>query len=177
MRRREGFTLLELIVALLLIGGAMLGAVLLLDQLADGAKRIARDGAATSRGANGARLLFRLLADATRNDDSTKRFTGDDHSVTLWTLCEVPGGWREPCRATVAIDNRGDSSAIVLRLDAGGSFALRAHPGRGELRYYDPTRSRDSVWLAHWSSNATLPQAVAVVAGGDTTVIPVNARE
>ena len=177
MRPRNGFTLMELMLALMLTGGALLSAMLLLDQLGDGAERIARDGAAMSRRANGARLMNRLLADARPSDDSTKRFTGDDHTLALWTLCDVPGGWREPCRAVLAIDDRGDSSAIVARLTIGGTFTVDERPGRRQLRYYDPTRSADSVWLGHWSSNVTLPLAVAVVGFGDTTVIPVNARE
>jgi prepilin-type N-terminal cleavage/methylation domain-containing protein len=177
MRLRNGFTLLELMLALMLTGGAMLSAMLLLDQLGDGAERIVRDGAAMSRRANGARLMNRLFADARPSDDSTKRFTGDDHTVTLWTLCDVPGGWREPCRAILAIDDRGDSSAIVARLDIGGAFTVREQSGQRRLRYYDPTRSADSVWLGHWSSNVTLPLAIAIVGSGDTTVIPVSARE
>lgn len=177
MRPRDGFTLIELILALMLTGGALLSATLLLDQLGDGAERITRDGAAMSRRANGARLINRLLADARPSDDSTDRFTGDDHTMRLWTLCDVPGGWREPCRAELAIDQRGDSSAIVARLAVGGTFTVRQQSGQRQFRYYDPTRSADSVWLGHWSSNVTLPLGVAIVGSGDTIVIPVSARE
>lgn len=120
MRRlRSGFTLVELVAALAVAGFAMLGGVLLLDQIGDSAQRIARDGAEAPREGNGARLLVRLLADARANEDTTKRFSGDAHTLTFWSSCDVPGGWMEPCRVTLAIDLRGDSSTVRASLSTG----------------------------------------------------------
>ena len=170
---RKGFTLLELVAALSVIGVAMLGGMVLLDQLGDSAGRIARDGALAAREGNGARVLRRVLLDASSSPDSTKRFRGDEHSLELWSMCDVPGGWSESCHVVLAIDERGDSSVVLAELSGGQSLALRRQAGMGEFRYYSPSAS-DSVWVHHWSSNVTLPVAVGLLARDDTIVFPVG---
>jgi prepilin-type N-terminal cleavage/methylation domain-containing protein len=171
---RNGFTLVELILALSLTGFAMLGGVMLLDQLGDSTNRITREGARVARDGNGERLLGRLLLDATVSTDTTNKFLGNEHSVVFSTTCEVPGGWTEPCRATLAIDTRDDSSAVLAELSTGESHSLRRQPGAAELRYFDPSTGRDTVWVRQWSSNVTLPGAVALVLRGDTAIYPVS---
>lgn len=153
----------------------MLGAVLLLDRLDDEAARIVERSANTDRESNGARLLRRLIFDAHASGDTTRKFVGDDRSVSFHTLCDVPGGWSEQCDATLAIDDRDDSSAVVADLSIGGSLVLRRDAGRRGWRYVDAT-SRDSAWATHWSSGTTLPAALALVSGGarDTIVFPIQ---
>ncbi len=73
--------MLELILALSLTGAAMLGAVLLLNQLDDGTARIVARRADTDREANGARLLRRLVFEAQASADTTRKFVGDDRSA------------------------------------------------------------------------------------------------
>jgi prepilin-type N-terminal cleavage/methylation domain-containing protein len=174
MRRPEplGFTLLELMAALALVGFAMLGGIMLLDQLGDSGERIVSEGVLAAREGNGARLLRRLLADATESSDSTKTFRGDERSLDFWSLCDVPGGWAEPCHVSLAIDERTDSTVVLARLSTGGSLALRRQRGTSSFRYYNP--SSDTLWLRDWSSHATLPVAVALVGERDTTVFAVS---
>lgn len=167
-----GFTLIELIAALAIVGFAMLGGIMLLDQLGDSAERIARQGSLAAREGNGARMLHRLLADASTSSDSTKSFRGSERSLEFWSLCDVPGGWAESCRVSLAIDERIDSVAILAELSTGGSVLLRRQRGPSVFRYYDP--SSEILWLRDWSSHATLPVAVALVGDRDTTVLPVS---
>jgi prepilin-type N-terminal cleavage/methylation domain-containing protein len=174
-RRRRGFTLLELILALSLGGAAMLGGLLLLDQLNDGTGRIVAQTAATDREANGARLLRRIIFETHTNPDTTRRFTGDERSVSLLSWCDVPGGWSEPCDVTLSLDAREDSSAVVADLSIGGSFVLRRDSSRRAWRYLDAT-PRDTAWSTHWSSGTTLPAALALVSARDTIVFPVQVR-
>lgn len=174
-RSRRGFTLLELILALSLTGAAMLGAVLLLDQLDDGTARIVARRADADREANGARLLRRLVFEAHASADTMRKFVGDDRSASFHSLCDVPGGWSEPCDATLTIDDRGDSSAIVAELSIGGSLVLRRDATRCAWRYLDAT-PRDTAWATHWSSGTTLPAALALVSASDTIVFPVQVR-
>lgn len=174
MRYRSpvGFTLLELIIALAAVGFVMLGGVMLLDQLGDGAERIVDNGASAAREGNGARTLRRLLTDASTNSDSTKPFRGDERGLEFWSLCDIPGGWPEPCHASLAIDERGDSSAIVARLSTGGSLTLRRQRGPSVFRYYNA--SSDTLWLRAWSSHVTLPTAIGLVTDRDTLVLSVS---
>ena len=174
-RSRGAFTLLELILALSLVGSAMLGCLLLLDQLNDGAERIAAESAATDREANGARLLRRIVFEAHASADTNRKFVGDDRSVSLLSWCDVPTGWSEPCDVTLSIDARDDSSAVVADLSLGGSLVLRRDPARRAWRYLDAT-PRDTMWATRWSSGTTLPAALALVSARDTIVLPVQVR-
>jgi len=174
-RSRAGFTLLELILALSLTGAAMLGAVLLLDQLDDGAARIVAGRADTDRDANGARLLRRLVFGAYASADTMRKFVGDERSMSFQSMCDVPGGWSESCDVTLTIDDRGDSSAVVADLSIGGSLVLRRDAARYAWRYVDATPT-DTAWATHWSSGTTLPAALALVSLTDTIVLPVQVR-
>ena len=59
--RPDGFTLIEVVVALALSGIVLLGARMLLSELADGERRIAESTAVVEAKANGERLLRALL--------------------------------------------------------------------------------------------------------------------
>jgi len=171
---RRGFTLLELTAALSVTGLVMLGGIALLDQLGDSATRITRDAARVARDGNGARLLRRLLVDASTSTDSTKRFRGDERSLELWTRCDAPAGWSEPCRVTLAIDERPDSSILMAELPGAPPLAVRRQAGPAEFRYYNPSTGTDTTWVRQWSSNAVRPVAIGLVVREDTVVLPVS---
>lgn len=171
---RRGFTLLELMAALSLMGFAMIGGILLLDQLNDSTRRITQESGRAATEGNGERLLGRLLLDAVAGTDSTKKLRGNEHSVELWTNCDVPGGWQEPCRARLSIDLRGDSSVVVAELSTGETYPLLRQSGSAVFRYFHPSRS-DTVWVREWSSNLTLPAAVGVITPTDTVIYPLGA--
>ncbi len=170
----RGFTLVEILAAISIFGLAIGGAIALLDQLGDGTARIGTEGARVAREGNGARLLARLLMDARSSTDSTKRFRGDENSLELWTLCDVPGGWAEDCRATLSIDQRGDSSALLAGLPNDRVFSARRQKGTARFRYYNPLAPNDTLWVRQWSSNVQLPSAIGLVIGADTIVFPVG---
>jgi prepilin-type N-terminal cleavage/methylation domain-containing protein len=176
MRRRSpsGFTLLEVLAAISILGLAISAAVALLDQLNDAAERIARESGRSAREANGARLLARLLMDARTSVDTAERFRGDSNSAELWTLCDVPGGWAERCRVTLSLDQRSDSSAVLIGLPGATPISGRRQPGRATFRYYYPSTRSDTLWAPVWSSNASLPVAIGVFIGADTIVLPVG---
>jgi prepilin-type N-terminal cleavage/methylation domain-containing protein len=175
-RNKPGFTLLELIAALSLMGFAMIGGIMLIDQLGDAGSRIVAEGKRGARLGNGARLFGRELLDATTTTDSAQRFRGDERSLEVWTSCETPGGWLAPCHAVFAIDQHADSSIVLAQLSTGESFAVRRQIGALEFRYFDPTATRDTIWFRVWSSNINLPAGVALIsAANDTTVFPVAA--
>jgi hypothetical protein len=170
-------TLLELVAALAIAGFAILGAILLLDQVDDSTRRITHDAAGDNRDGNGERMLRRLLADAQTTLDTTSRFRGDERSAEFKTLCDTPSGWAEPCHVQLAIDSLGDSSAVMAQFDNGEQYTLRRHAGRVEFRYFDMSVG-DSVWRRRWGTSITLPGAIGVIVGFDTLVAPLGpARE
>jgi prepilin-type N-terminal cleavage/methylation domain-containing protein len=170
----RAFTLVELLAALAISGLALAGATALLDQLGDGSARIARESMRTSREGNGARLLERVLIDATANTDSTKRFRGDENSLELWTLCDAPGGWREECRVTLSIDRIVDSTVVLAGVPGNTSLSVLRRAGTASFRYFRPAIGSDTTWATQWSSNASLPVAIGLVTGGDTIILPVG---
>jgi prepilin-type N-terminal cleavage/methylation domain-containing protein len=174
-RERRGFTLLELIAALLLMGLAMLGGLMLVDQLNDQTSRIGTWARKGARDGNGERLLDRLFRDAIATTDTTRRFEGTEGSISFWTYCETSGGWMAPCHTTLVIDVRTDSSAVLADLPNGESMSLRRQVGSAELRYYDPNSKTDTLWVKKWSSSVTLPGAVGLVLPHDTVVFPIGA--
>jgi prepilin-type N-terminal cleavage/methylation domain-containing protein len=178
---RRGVTLLELIIALAISGLAILGCVMLVDQLNDSHERIVRDRAADAKAGNGDRLLRRLLADARTTTDTGDRFRGDEHNARYLTLCDTPSGWPEPCRVSLSIDSLRDSSAFVAetkredRLDETieERFELRRVFGAATFRYLD-LAVRDSSWVGRWAPSIALPGAIVIVTGTDTTVLPLG---
>jgi prepilin-type N-terminal cleavage/methylation domain-containing protein len=171
--RRHGFTLIEVLSALMLTGFVLLGALLLVDQISNGADRIAKESRRVSSEGNGNRLLRRLLLEASLGQDSVDMFRGDANNITMRSLCPTPNGWPEVCHVTLAIDVRADSSIVTAELRPGLTFSLRRELGKAEFRYLGAPSS-DSSWFKVWSSNASLPWAIGVVADRDTVVLSVG---
>jgi prepilin-type N-terminal cleavage/methylation domain-containing protein len=171
--RRRGFTLVELLAALSVAGIALLGGVLLLDQISDASARIVRTGLLTAREANGLRVLRQLLLDARVTADSVDRFRGDERSLDVATMCQAPGGWLERCRVSVGIDRRGDTSVLVAALSTGENLELARWPGATEMRYFDPLPT-DSIWLRKWALSIGMPVAIGLVTRGDTIIYPLG---
>jgi len=168
-RKRRGVSLLELVIALSISGFAMLGGVMLLDQLNDSNARIAGDRVANAAEGNGDRLLRRVLADARATADSAERFVGDEHTASYLTFCDTPSGWPETCRITMTIDSLRDSSVIRAESNIGGQFAVRRLSGVASFRYLDLVAC-DSSWLQRWATSISLPDAIAIVVSNDTTI-------
>ena len=173
MRRskRAGFTLIEIIAALGLAGFALLGCILLLDQLNDSASRIASARIATAKEANGERLLRHVVLDATPSVDTTRGLRGDSRSTTFWSSCQVPDGWAEPCQVTLAMDWRGDSTFVLGDVGGGSRLVLLRRADSLQFRYVDSVV--DTLWAERWSSNLTLPGAIVLVTHRDTIVYPI----
>lgn len=174
LRRRRAATLLELLVALAITGLAMLGGILLLDQVNDSDRRIDTDSRHDAREANGDRLLRRLLVDARQTSDTADRFRGDQRNASYLTMCDVPSGWAESCRVLLSISESGDSSTIVVQMSPAARVEVRRVQGPAVFRYLDPTQAADSGWLGQWIPSIALPAAVALVTPGDTTVFPLG---
>lgn len=171
---RLGVTLFELLVALTLAGLAMLGGILLLDQVNGGGRRI---DAASRRDAleiNGDRALTRLLADARPTTDTADRFRGDEQNASFLGLCDTPSAWPETCHVLLSITSGGDSSALVAQPGAHPAFEVRHVLGHAGFRYLDLARQADTAWLARWMTSISLPGAVALITPFDTTVFPLG---
>jgi hypothetical protein len=168
-------TLVELLIALAITGVAMLGGMLLLDQVNDSNRRISSDSVHDAESGNGDRFLRRLFADVRETTDTAQRFRGEERTARYLTLCDTPGGWAERCLALVSIDSLRDSSVIVAETDLGDRFEVRRMAGSATFRYLDPASPPESSWVRRWATSILPPAALAlVVPDGDTTVLPVG---
>lgn len=173
LHNRRGVTLVELIIALAISGLAILGCVMLLDQLNDSRDRVVRQRNADASSGNGDRMLRRFLADARTTTDTAERFRGDEHNANYLTLCDTPSGWPEACRVALTVDSLGDSSAIIAKTSRDERFEVRRVPGAAVFRYFDPS-AHDSSWVRQWAVSIALPVAIAIIVGTDTTVLPLG---
>jgi prepilin-type N-terminal cleavage/methylation domain-containing protein len=178
---RAGFTLLELMVALVVGGVAITAASALYLALGSRADAIEATSLGTSRAANAERLLRLLAANVeTRADHPGVR--GDAEKVTLDTSCETAHGWPEPCRVRLELAGDGASRRLLLRrlaTEAGSSAPADARGVvlRDSLRsggfVYLVDASHGGSWSAAWAEPSP-PPAIAVVLDGDTLLLPVR---
>lgn len=166
---RRGMTLIEVVAALAVAGFALLGALLLLDQVSDGSVRIAKQGTALALDGNGARLMRQLLLDSYSTPDSADWFHGEANSATFTTRCQQPGGWMAACRATLILDRRGDSATVLAELSTGETLLLVRVAENGSFRYFDP-RATDSAWTGNWMASIRIPAALGIITNGDTSI-------
>src|SRR5689334_15918905 len=95
-RPATGFTLLEVMVALVIGGMAVAGAAALLGVLGERAQAVERAGARADGDANAERVL-RLLVANLNLPDTTRSFAGDPNTVGFRSWCETPAGWLDRC--------------------------------------------------------------------------------
>jgi hypothetical protein len=163
-------TLLELVIALAISGFAILGGVVLLDQLTDSGKRITEDSMRDATAGNGDRLLRRFLIDGQATTDTALRFRGNEHTASYLSLCDTPSGWSERCRVMLSIDSLPDTSAVIAETDRGERFEVRRVFGVARFRYLDLAAQRDSLWVREWATSIAPPRAIALVVNVDTVV-------
>src|SRR2546427_4267126 len=172
-----GFTLIEVMVALMIGGMAMAGAAALLDALGSRAEAIARAGASADRDANAERLLRGLVANLDPGLDSTPSFAGDVDGARFRAWCETPAGWLGHCTVHLSLERRGDLASLRLQVDDPEPRVIELrHDLRGaRFRYLF---SVDDVLT--WSDRASLlvpPVAVALIVERDTLLLQVWGSE
>jgi prepilin-type N-terminal cleavage/methylation domain-containing protein len=175
-RVRRGVTLLELMIALVATGLALIAARLLIEQVEDSGVVISRDAREEDAAANGERMLRILVGRSEVSPDSVRRFRGDDRTASFDSWCDHAAGWIERCRVTIAVGIGIDSSAVVASMSTGEVLHLVNVPGAAALRY----ASRDSAgvrWLESWGRSIAAPFALGIVFGvGDTVVVRIGER-
>lgn len=174
-RRRSGFTVLELIVALAVSGIVLVGARLVWETLIASADRLRVAAADADRTANGTRLLRALFARLEVGTSDAREFSGDEGTVRFTTWCDVPAGWLERCQAEVSVDTAGGGVELVARLSTGEVVVLRRGVRYMALRYLDDPAG-GGVWFRAWGQGITAPFAVGVLADGDTTIVRIGER-
>lgn len=175
---RRGFTLVEVMVALTVMGIVLVGARTMLGQIADDADRITAAAADADREAN-AEALLRTVAGRlelpTAFGDEEDGFQGEAHGTRFRSWCEVPDGWLERCSASIGFIRLDGDNVLALRLSTGELVQLRRGFGAGELVYLRDA-ANGGAWVRSWGASITAPLAIGVVIDGDTTLVPIGER-
>ena len=172
---RVGFTLIEVTVALVIGGMALVAAAALFNGLARRAEGVERAGRRADRDANSERLLRTLFENIDLRGDSTSPpVSGDQRSIRFRAWCDEGRGSFAPCGVRLSIQQDAGLSFLQLELAGADSSTLVLRRGfrEGRLRYLLYARE-GSRWIDAWPARLVAPTAIAVIIERDTLLLPV----
>ena len=172
---RAGFTLIEVVVALVVSAIVMLGARAMLGEVGDDAHRISVEAARLDSEANGERTLRALVRQLDLGSDEASQFAGDPRRVSFESWCDVPSGWRERCAVTLTLEPSAEKSSLVVRTSKSSALMVRDRIRTGEFRYLT-TVTGGGEWIRVWGAGITAPLAIGIILDGDTLIVPIGER-
>jgi prepilin-type N-terminal cleavage/methylation domain-containing protein len=168
---RVGFTLVEVMVALVIGGMTIASAGALLGGLSDRAEFIATTAAHADAGANAEYVLRSLTENLDSGSGTTPPLVGSADSVVFRSWCQTPRGWFEQCAVRLSFDRRPGVAVLGMELRGSTSTLLSLPRGAGRFHYLDDT-GQSLRWIDSWSERE-LPVAVGIILDGDTLLLPV----
>lgn len=174
-RGRAGFTLVEVVVAVVLAGVSALLAHELFGAVADHGRGLHAARAGLDRRSNAHRFLRSAFLSLEAGIDGAEPFSGRSDQVTFSTWLPTADGWLE----RVTLDLRLEEDRWVAA--AASDPALVLARGVTALRFdYLLEPGGDSKWVSEWESAVSAPLAVRVrIARGersDTVLYLIKAR-
>jgi len=154
VRRRHGFTLIEVMVALVIAGMVIVAAHRIFTGVAEGARAVAAAGASLDRSANARRWLKATFLSL----EPPFEGRANRASFSSWQL--VPGGWFEQAPTQLSQDG----SRLV---GATGAQPLELVDGVTDVAFdylLDP--GADTKWVREWISPVSAPLAVRLRIAG-----------
>lgn len=155
IRGESGFTLLELLVAIVLAGATALLARTSWLAVTDQRARAASRETAELRSRTG-RAWLRQLVGSMEGASEQSRFTGGPRSARFTAWVPTVAGWSERGDVELRVN---DSAGLQVRI--GGDLLLPLDEVRREARLdYLLQLGARAAWLPEWESGATLPAAI-----------------
>jgi hypothetical protein len=153
----------------------VLTARVFLEAMADDAQAIVRHAIQSDEDANAERVLRELVRRLEIGTDDSARFTGHERIARFSSWCDVPAGWLERCKVTLAIDTRGREPVLAAALSTGELLVLRRGFSSGQLRFLSDA-ARGGTWFRSWGESITAPMAIGLVVDADTLILRIGER-
>jgi len=173
--RARGFTVIELVAGLAVVGLLFLGCWALLGQLSDSNRRFLAEARRADATGNGMMVLRSLVRDAEVGTDTADRFVGNDRTAQFNTWCAVAGGWLEHCRATFTLVPFGDSTLLIATMSNVGTYNLWRGSGDAHFLYFTPSVP-DDTWVSEWGASIAAPGAIGIATDQYLVVLGAGGR-
>lgn len=179
---RRGFTLIEIVIALLISAVLVLTGRQMLEVLTDESRRVEQAARLATIDANAERVLREIVGRMEIGSTVDRGFGGTPRQVTFTSWCEVPDGWLESCRVSLALDSAetGVTLSLSMRIrgaaDAPLTRAIIAKGLEGGALRYLSSASDGGVWFHAWGQGITAPLAIGIILDRDTTIVPIGER-
>ena len=154
---RAGFTLVELLVALMIAGLVVLTVERLFAATIEQSRRIGRARLELDRRENAMRWLADAIGSLDVGRDEPGPFVGAKDGLEFSTRLLTPYGWHEEERVGL----RQEGSRLVARLRSGREVLLADSVAGAEFDYL-VERGEAAPWLQGWTSSVNPPLAVRV---------------
>lgn len=171
-----GFTLLEVMVAIVVGALVILATRLLSERIAEGGRALTRAARNDARHAAADELLRALVGQMETQPDSASQdpvFVGNGQAAEFTTWCERPEEWEERCRVRLELDS--SATGPVLRAKAAeiGAVDLDSFEKPAALRYLLDA-GNGGRWIVRWNPAPYAPVAIGIVTATDTVILRVG---
>jgi prepilin-type N-terminal cleavage/methylation domain-containing protein len=171
---RNGFTLVEVLVALAIGAVVLVSARTLIDGIASHARATVRAMHDSDVRSNGERLAQQLAANLILLPDPQPSFTGTEREAAFDAWCPAARGGLERCHVNLALSTNPRETGVELSLSTGAKLAFL--PGANARIRYLSDAADGGHWDALWRQPQTPPLAVALSAGGRSLVLRIGER-
>lgn len=176
---RPGFTLLEVLVAVMAAAALLVSADFVFTQLADSSHGTIMSAAMR----DSARNSVEVLRGWTRQVDVSPRrgaagtphfFSGDSTHTQFTSACVSPGGWEVECFITVGIETDSAGATLTAVSSVHDTVRLRRDHVM-QLRYLAGAAGAGR-WESNWPAGQTVPLAIGMITPVDTVIYRIGAR-
>jgi hypothetical protein len=157
-------------VAIVLGAGILMGGRLLLEQITLSGQTLAERQTNTEDEIHREQTLRDLFRNVEVGTSDSLTFGGADHTMAFTTWCDSANGLRGQCRVTLTLD-----SLVTATSNTGLLDVLVRDSTIGAFRYLNDARNGGQ-WFRNWGRGITVPLAVGIVFGRDTTVLRIGSR-